>query len=272
MAPITHRPTKFSKFSKLPAELRNQIWWNALPVEDGPALFFYRKGCWCPLGQDPEYQDLIIFEFCDNLLDRVQVEMALAHVNREARSIALTWAQTQGFKLFSHKPRQCPVFARSFDSSRDAMYIGENEWDSFDREPYERAYEPDLLNHTTTTNSQLKRVAIPEAVFWNEIENLVDIFDWYCNVSFLFVVVNTPPEPEFNMKNTPPRPRWELEAVSEAGFVWDSQRREFNCGGDRVGDDEWQQRFEEALKILADGLVREGIQRFEVHPVFAVRA
>ena len=67
------------RLSSLPAELRNRIWRDALPDKDGPALYFYRKRCWCPrrlLKSDEGYDDSdeqsnLHLEFRHDLVDHV---------------------------------------------------------------------------------------------------------------------------------------------------------------------------------------------------------
>lgn len=98
-------PASFVLFSSLAAELRNQIWRDALPHHIGPALYSYRKrGCWCPrqlTESEPGYiagnDDLnLAFEFRTDLLDDDnQYHVPLFSVNREARSIVLAWLQEQ---------------------------------------------------------------------------------------------------------------------------------------------------------------------------------
>lgn len=96
-------PASFVLFSSLAAELRNQIWRDALPHHIGPTLYSYRKrGCWCPrrlTESEPGYiagnDDLnLAFEFRTELLDDDnQYHVPLFSVNREARSIVIAWLQ-----------------------------------------------------------------------------------------------------------------------------------------------------------------------------------
>jgi hypothetical protein len=48
MAAVAINSSTFSYFSSLPPELSFQIWRDVLPDKDGPALYFYRMGCWLP--------------------------------------------------------------------------------------------------------------------------------------------------------------------------------------------------------------------------------
>ena len=73
----------FTLFPSLPAELRIQIWRDALPLpdKDRQALYFYKKGCWHPrhlteadANYNPHNDELnLAFEFHHKLLDDVQL-------------------------------------------------------------------------------------------------------------------------------------------------------------------------------------------------------
>lgn len=235
-------------------------------------MFFYRKGCWCPLGVDPEHEDLIIFEFCDNLLDSVKVDVALALVNREARGIALTWAQQQGFEATICKDDQRAVFAHSFSSKNDALYIGLDQWNKFCAEPYDRLGKPDLLNQHVTTSSRLRRLAIPEALFWKEIRDITDIFDWFWNIEALYIIMDTPKDLDSNLDAFKIQPRWELDTTQFGRFVYKREDNEFVFETGANGRNEGSStRMRAALRVLAEGLVKNSVRVFEVYPAIAVR-
>ena len=126
----------FSLFSILPAELRNQIWQDALPDKVGQALYFYRKGCWCPRrlteadeDYDPENDELNLnIEFFHDLLDYVQFEVPLFFVNHEARGITLSWIHEQGLKIHFREDRCSLIFERLFDPIHDTLYVPLNKW------------------------------------------------------------------------------------------------------------------------------------------------
>lgn len=114
MAAATTATATFPKFQKLPRELRDQIWQDSLPEKDKPALFSWKKGCWCPRRlqkYEPQWEpneDLnLIFETCYGLLDHVQVEVPLFFVSWEARGIALAWMRKQNIALRFRKDKQC---------------------------------------------------------------------------------------------------------------------------------------------------------------------
>ena len=131
MAAAATNSSTFPLFSSLALELRNQIWRDALPNKVGPALYFYRKGCWCPrhlLQSDEEYDPKnhelnLNFEFRHDLLNVVQFKVPLFFVNREASNIALAWVREHGIEIRARENRQSPVFVCPFNPIRDVLYI-----------------------------------------------------------------------------------------------------------------------------------------------------
>lgn len=113
--PSPSTPSTFPLFPRLPGELRNAIWEEALrpQAQKTPTLVPYPLGLWYVDYNRPS------IKLDGNSFD-VHISVPLAHVNREARSLALSWAQTHG--LIVNKGGY-PVFARSFDHSIDAVVI-----------------------------------------------------------------------------------------------------------------------------------------------------
>ena len=196
MAAAPTNSSTFPLFSSLPLELRDQIWRDALPDKIGPALYFYRKGCWCPrhlLQSDEEYDSTndelnLNFEFRHDLLDVVQFEVPLFFVNREARNIALAWMSEHGIEIRAREDRRSPVFVCPFDPIRDVLYITLDKWDEFLREPDDRCFEPDLFEKLISVNSaDVRRIAVPEALLRTEVAAaLAEILVITILVSFLF--------------------------------------------------------------------------------------
>lgn len=178
MAAAATNSSTFPLFSSLALELRNQIWRDALPNKVGPALYFYRKGCWCPrhlLQSDEEYDPKnhelnLNFEFRHDLLDVVQFKVPLFFVNREARNIALAWVREHGIEIRARENRQSPVFVCPFNPIRDVLYIALDKWDEFLREPDDRCFQPDLLEQFINVKpADVTRIAVPEALFRSEV-------------------------------------------------------------------------------------------------------
>lgn len=171
------QPT-FSLFPSLAPELRDRIWRDAMPGKVGPALYFYRKGCWSPrhlLQSDEEYNPEndelnLNFEFRHDLLDVVQFKVPLFFVNHEARNIALAWVRAHGIEIRAREDRQFPVFVCPFDPTRDVLYIALDKWDEFLREPDDRCFQQDLLGQLVIVKSaNITRIAVPEALLRSEV-------------------------------------------------------------------------------------------------------
>lgn len=171
-AATTANSSAFPRFQDLPLELRDQIWHDSLPAKDKPALYPWRKGCWCLRSLqesdkewDNEYLNLR-FGFRHDLLDHVQVEMPLFSVNREARLIALVWMHKQNINIRFRKDKQCYVFTRPFDPMVYVLYIAIDEIGDFSVEPIHRLGEPDLDGQGISAHSpEIRRIAVPVALF-----------------------------------------------------------------------------------------------------------
>jgi len=95
--------TTFHPFPRLPLELRDQIWQDALPGASGPALYFYeRRGYWrsrllteSDHGYRPGEDDMALTFHPDSMDTHHQFEVPLAFVNREARRAVLRWVHQQ---------------------------------------------------------------------------------------------------------------------------------------------------------------------------------
>ena len=270
----------FPLFSSLYPELRNQIWHDALPGKVGPALYFYRKGCWCPRrlsksdeGYDPENdENNLNFEFRHDLLDDTQFEVPLVFVNREARSIALAWVREQGIEIRPREDGQHPVFVRPFDPSCDALYIALDKWDDFLCEPDDRRFQPDLFEQLVDIKPDLTRIAVPEALLRSEVATLPEMFQYFFHLEVLFVVVDAQPDLQAADNDMKVQRRWEFERTQGGVFFWDDDRGSFDFRDSKyVGDEASYRLIKEASKGLSEGLVKNHIHNFEIQPVFAVR-
>jgi hypothetical protein len=279
MAAAATNSSTFPLFSSLPSELRNQIWRDALPDKDGPALYLYKKGCWCPrplsrpdeLGDPANSENDLIFEFRHDLLDDVQVEVPLVSVSREARGIALAWVRGQGIKRRPREDRQYPVFVRSFDPTHDALYIALDKWDDFSGEPLVQPFELNLYEQFISHLTYLTRIAVPEALLSSEVVLLPEMFYYSCNLKVLFIIVDAPPDLQFAENDMTVQRRWEFESTQGGSFFWNSKRGRFDLGVSENIGDEALYRLLEVNEGLCKGLVREHIGSFEIRPVFAVR-
>lgn len=123
----------FPLFPRLPRELRDRIWYLALPhvSEDRSAVFFHENRFlrpWrAPPGHpaySPDDSNLFSRYFYEEL-DPVPVVMPLAHVNREARQAAVFYAQELGYMLVrgQNEDQRAPIFARGMDRAKDILYF-----------------------------------------------------------------------------------------------------------------------------------------------------
>jgi hypothetical protein len=280
MAAVATNSSTFPLFSSLALELRHQIWRDALPDKVGPALYFYRKGCWCPRRlskSDEEYdsendENNLTFEFHHELLDDVQLEVPLVFVNREARGIALPWLRGQGIEIRPCEDRQYPIFVRPFDPVRDALYVALDKWDDFLCEPVDRQYQPDLFEKLVVIRQDVTRIAVPEALLRSEVAALSDMFRYFFQLKVLFIIIDAQPDMRSADNDMKVQRRWEFESTRGGAFFWNDDRGAFDfANGEYIDGEALYRLIEEANKGLGEGLVTNYIHSFEVRPVFAVR-
>lgn len=266
-------PVTFPHFSSLPPELRNQIWNHALPDKDRPALFPYRRGCWCPAylsESDERYlanHDNIDMEFRGELLEPIPVEVPIYSVNCEARGIALAWAHRQGIRVHFCKETRRHVFTRLFDDEQDTLYVAPNKFDDFVCEPWDRAFEPDLLGRMITSGPSVRRIAVLESLFQTMILGIDEVFHQYGGVQVIFIIVNAHDDMKVQQ-------RWELENTQGKALLCDKKHGRFDWGdGENTCDEAIYRWIEAATKglgeVLAKNHVGDCLRSFQ--PVRAVR-
>jgi hypothetical protein len=131
MTATTTNPS-FYLFPKLPPEIREMIWWYAMPEKDDPALFSYKGGCWHEqyfLDFPPRPESIysgreMKHPVCHDMLDPVPVRIPLSSFSYEARKVALAWARQQGSEKHLNKAGECDGFRRRFDPTIDTFYLG----------------------------------------------------------------------------------------------------------------------------------------------------
>lgn len=269
----------FPLFTRLPRELRDQIWRDALPDKVGPSLSLYKKGCWCPrrlsesdTGYDPENdENNLNFEFQHDLLDDIRFEMPLVYVNREARDLALAWVREQGVEMRPHEKSRRPLFVRPFDPKRDALYVALDQWNDFLREPEDRLSQPDLFERLVNTKSDVTRVAVPVALLQHELASLPEMFRYFFNLKALLIVIAQLDLPSAD-NDVKAQHRWDFESVQGGAFFWNNDRGGFDSeNGESFGDEAVYRLMEEASRGLGKGLANNHIGSFEIRLVFAVR-
>ncbi|KAL3486901.1 hypothetical protein BJX62DRAFT_214557, partial [Aspergillus germanicus] len=191
---------KFHLFPHLPAELRLQIWHDALPatLSTRSAVFPYKKGCWGPrhlTPGDPEYDSLhedlnLNFEFDHTLLDPLEISLPLFQVNHEAHSVALQWIQTQNLTTRFDKQKNELVFLRPFNADTDTLYVSRGQWNDFICEPLERPFEEDLVErHLGCPGPAFSRLAIDDWLLCRDTNCLAEMFEYYYTIVTVFIIV-----------------------------------------------------------------------------------
>ncbi len=139
----------FSLFSKLPCELRLQIWHDALPDAEGSAVYFFRDWRWKPHTPPPPSDAVRPVTERDAELDEDVVNphvpvRHLPHVSvcYEAREVALKWAARNKLSLQIHERAWDEehdaggrVVVRPWQPRQDAVYVGRDRWDEFCQRP-----------------------------------------------------------------------------------------------------------------------------------------
>ena len=283
MATAAATSASFPHFPSLPSELRNQIWNNALPDKDEPALYFYEMGCWRPGRRVIDGDDALFLEFRHETLAHVTVAVPLASVNHEARSIALGWLREQGIERRFWEATKHHVFARQFDPNHDALYVSPAEWTEFCCEPWDRPFEPDLIEQSYSTWADVTRLALPESKVRSEAAELAETIGFFfpC-LAILFIVIDGPPDRQLDVVDVNVQRRWELNSMqgreSEVHRTpWSDDHDHGTCYGDAA----LEERMEETKTLLRDALADDsngkdflkdnGEIRFQMWPAFAVR-
>jgi hypothetical protein len=282
----------FHRFSDLPFELRSQIWIDALPDTDGPAIFLYKKGCWQPkrvpkpaeeqAAEDVEVTDVVeateaveaaevvevveddlCLEFRYELLSPVEIEVQLAFVNHEARGVAQSWARGQGLEMRFCKDRNCHVFGRYFDQGRDTLYIPEDRWDDFCVEPVNRLFEPDLVDRSVTTCEGISQFAVPQTMFPAKLESLQQLSLWWFRTEVLLVVVDLHPHIQMQHDDVKLLRRWK---ISNKQGRWDSTQPQEEDPEEMayIGDEALFEHLKEVNPSLCERLPELNEQSFRV--------
>lgn len=272
----TPSPSARPHFSDLPPELRNRVWELSLPPKDGPALFFYRRGCWQPRwltsydeGYDPDDPSNLNLEFQHWSLEPVQVHVPLFFVNREARGFALAWMRKHGIRIRLDRCEQRLIFVRHFEPEYDVMYVAPERFSDICCEPHDRMFEPDLLNQTINTGPDLRYIAFGEDTVRDHPEDVMDVLNWFTNCRAVIVVVN---EQSTLGLDDGVRSRWrcELENIAAWTFVWDDKKGQFEWSTGREIAGAMHVRIAEACKVLSERLVRAQPNPIELRPAFIV--
>ncbi|PLN79460.1 hypothetical protein BDW42DRAFT_126946 [Aspergillus taichungensis] len=267
-------PTAFPQFPLLPPEVRRQVWSLALG-KLRPALYPFRNGCWCPrqLGEGDANYDAntvhnINIELRHELLDHVpQPAPSLRTVNCEARAVVKDWLRAE---LQSLQIRQSQLPPWTFSSTGNIMYLASNQGYDYYVGPWDRLNEADVEGQMVCFQYRLGALAVSEEMVRETPEDLVEFVDWMGHVRVLYVVVGE--EPDLSTVGVRVRWRWEIDGDGRRSYVWDYDRGGFRWGdGERTGGEELWKKIEELGEEIAKWCKSDGIQRFQINPVYVVR-
>jgi hypothetical protein len=264
MAEATPQPS-FSLFPSLPGELRNAIWRAALPkpIAPSPALIPSKPECWRFEGpaDHPE------ITFRHELLD-IHIELPLAYVNQEARSIALPWAEEHGLEPRGRRG-QYPVFVRDFEPRVDALYLGPSQLKECFDEIHNPVMDPEFEGRLFSIGASVHVLSMSETALRDRMALLMVSYltDMYMvNVEQLLVIV----QPAEDHYEDAIRDR-QCGFLLAPGDVWcwdcDNKRFVVDCGNGECFGDGVVSRVLQASRPDADAFP----PGFKIRPVFAVR-
>ncbi|POR36667.1 Uncharacterized protein TPAR_03129 [Tolypocladium paradoxum] len=279
--------TVFTRFPQLPAELRRQIWFEALP-NDGPAVYLYNWR-WRLKYEDPGGEQAL-----HDGIDRERyVEVCsvpeVAFVNREARAAVGEWARARGYTMRFREETQGHCIIRPWDLQRDMLYVGRDQWETFCEHPYDETPYGDMA-------ASIRHLAIPAFTAYYSCEELGEhLFHYMPNLASLSAVWGKVLEPRLSRDSQRParrlellaeapddyaevQPRWELEDITDRGEPVTLAALDHTDGSMiyEEGDlDEWMQEIEmemATLNLPEHVVDREGGQMsLLLRPVTAVR-
>ncbi|KAF2824576.1 hypothetical protein CC86DRAFT_371865 [Ophiobolus disseminans] len=251
----------FHLFPNLAAELRNQIWHDALPDTTTPALVPWKPGFWYVREAEPEIE----WRPAHDLIIEVPIEMPTAFANHEARSIALAYVRDLQLKTVARGQDQNPVFTRPFEPLNDALLMQPSEIEAIAWEAAKRLYQDDMEGVHLSAYSDLKSIAMSATCLRREnaMQYVVELLDYYTSVDTLFVVVNDELDDQ----------ACAFEPAPGDAYEWTGNLQEFVRGttGLAVGDGVVESLVctEEVKKAFSQAGI--GQPWFVVRPVRAIR-
>ncbi|KAF2823028.1 hypothetical protein CC86DRAFT_469607 [Ophiobolus disseminans] len=272
MEVATTNIANFSRFPTLPAELRNQIWHDALPNPDDlePALVYFKPGCWRWQGAEP---DLELY-FRHDLLE-IHVDIPMAFVNREARSIAVVRIRELGLVTKADSDGLLyPVFVRTFRPTVDAIYLKPSQLEDMIMDVHKAMYEPWEEGRQWSTLSRIRRIAMSEKSLisgqgMDSLEEVAELMENICNIMEVLVVVGAPAD----LDSADGRPLWKYIPAPGDAFRWSISRRRFViCGDECVGDGVVAAHVGSEKVVEAFTQLYGNVGYLKVRPVFAIRA
>ncbi|KAJ3573718.1 hypothetical protein NPX13_g4602 [Xylaria arbuscula] len=223
----------FHLFPKLPPELRNKIWHNALPNDLKLGFYTYKKGLW-------------------------------PFVNREAHGIALHWAEAQNPQVRTCIEEGQLVFLRRFIPNRDALFV--RDWDAIFRDAADEMFAPELLDQLMTVWPGVMKIAMTKLLLQARHADLSDLFheNWH-SVRALCILVDMPQEQDISTENTAGmhKPLLECESIYRVA-LWTGSDWDFDLLFPTWGGSDARQLVELVSQGLRAGLEEWNVYKFEI--------
>ncbi|KAK5997297.1 hypothetical protein PT974_02652 [Cladobotryum mycophilum] len=197
----------FPQFSRLPIELRQQIWEAATPEQDLPAVFFF-SWRWSP-------------SFRNNMggADRlVQLPMpATMWVCREARNTLMKQFQNKGYEIQFREETKGHILVRRYEPGYDYLYVTPLAWD----EEFSALFP--MIARLSSVDPVLgemceavQELALPASIVYNDLERLGSMLGGLKNLKTIYVMWNELPSFRYAHDRSgfaAIQPRWELKEL-----------------------------------------------------------
>ncbi|KAF2154486.1 hypothetical protein K461DRAFT_293128 [Myriangium duriaei CBS 260.36] len=268
---------RFYLFSRLPAEIRDQIWHEALPDPDSQSLFFYKETCWVAETLDPSDPDYIhgpnndnrCMRFQEAALDDCSVSVPLINAVLEARHIGIKWAKSQSLRVAPslHVSEQLRV-SSSFDFHRDVLYVLPELYNHFINQPYDLLSLPENQGQHFLNHAAVEHIALPQSSLSKKHHYLPELLDQIPAIQTLLVVVDPQPY-QLAGKDIS---SWKLEPIHGGGLTWDEAKHSFQPEkqGDRVKDERLYRLLMTLRETMTEAMSNSGLTSFAIQPVQAV--
>uniref|UniRef100_A0A8H7N084 2EXR domain-containing protein n=1 Tax=Bionectria ochroleuca TaxID=29856 RepID=A0A8H7N084_BIOOC len=264
----------FPSFSCLPLELREQIWSEALPSVDAPALYFYRK--WClspgPLTNDTEPEsDQTTLHSRHETPRKVQLNApSLSFVNHEARKVVARWMRDRRIINQGCPGGQGQIFVRGFEPGLDIVCVAPSKWLEFLTELYDRYFAPNLLTqHRTIHSMDLRYLALCHTLPTRDLSPIPGIYYILNQLEVLIIVLNMPVSAA--RTKTQPNDSYRLTIIQGWGLHWNPQTGDFEPESDQpLGDQKIYGLFERAVTGLQSTLnnIDQSIRQLEIRAAY----
>ncbi|KAJ5116670.1 hypothetical protein N7456_001018 [Penicillium angulare] len=275
----------FSNFQRLPAELRLQIWREAMPRSIGNPLYFYKEGCWESRrltegdnGYDHINEDNNLeMQFYHDRLEPLNVKVPLYFASHDSRELALEWIAGEGLETRIGDENQPTSFTRQFDPHSSIFYVPQPKWYQFNTEPFNRLFAEDLRHKNVSCSAPLfTRLALPCEVLLEDLDALPELFHFYYAFDEIFILLGAQSDGTWHaLKDINPQEVWELETVGLKWPIlhWDPDSGSFHWGRSEGNISEYPlfDKLQEVSSKLSEELLRSRQQRFEIIPAVVVR-